>query len=183
MEQVINETYPLNHYSFRNGFVLWQSLQNKNERQLQFRDFVRSYLAELKDSLTTVNEKYVAVTNDLLKSLATIPYQELKENLSQLPADFVSVSKYFSIVVKEVAKQRPEDFFRLAEDMPENRSIIFFSADEDKESVKALKAVQGHDGIKKDFLKERRFNKTMPWKLAAGYALAAGVVIFLVAGN
>jgi hypothetical protein len=182
MEQGINETYPLNHYSFRNGFVVWQSLQNKNERQLQFRDFVRSYLAELKDSLTTVNEKYVAVTNDLLKSLATIPYQELKENLSQLPADFVSVSKYFSIVVKEIAKQRPEDFFRLAEDMPQSKAVIFYAAEGSKEQVGILKGVKGHDQIKAEFLKERKFNNTMPWKILGGIGLLAGVVVVLVAG-
>ena len=155
----LNKTYPLNHYSFRNGFSFWRDLQNKESDHLLFRIFANNKLKDIKDSISSVQNQYVALTNNLIQNIKTIEYTILKDSLTKLPADFRGTSWYFGTVINEISKHRPDFFFRLAEDLPNNRNVIFTAVEDDKQVLQNLKDVENHNEIKEEFFKDRKFGK------------------------
>ena len=175
----LNKSYPLNHFTFRGGFNAWEALENKNIDPTEFRIYADARMHYIKDSFSVVHDRHVLLTNHLIQQLKTIDYAVLKDSLATLPANFRGTGWYFGSVVNEVSKQRPEFFFRLAADMPQHRSIIFSAAEENKRVVGNLKVVEGHASVKKEFFKDRRFGKTMPYKAAGIYALV-GLIVLLI---
>jgi hypothetical protein len=180
MSADLNNAYPLNHHTFRNGIHSWEVLKNKEVDYLQFRDFTVTRHKEIKDSITRLQDTYVLLTSYLIKNLKTLEYDALKDSLTNLPADYRSVSWYFGTVVNEVAKQRPECFFRLADDFPNKKSLIFIAVEENKEVIEGLKRVDTHLEIKKEFFKDRRFGKTLPYRILATYAIVGGLLTWLI---
>jgi tetrahydromethanopterin S-methyltransferase subunit G len=120
------------------------------------------------------------LTNSLIQNIKTIDYNFLKDSLTRLPAEFRSTSWYYGTVINEVSKQRPEYFFRLAEDFPNNRNVIFMAAEDNKQVIQSLKAVENHTDIKKEFFKERKFGKMMPYKIIGTYAIVIGLITLLI---
>lgn len=180
MCEEINQLYPLNHNSFRTGFSMWKILQNKSIDHLAFRDFADKHLKEIKDSIIQVQDRYVRLTNYIMANLKTLDYSFLKDSLTKLPAEYKYSSWYYGSVINEIAKQRPEDFFQLAEDFPNNQNLIFGSVEDNKQVIRGLKATEGHSAIKKAFFKDRRFGKTMPYKIIGTYAIVGGLIALLV---
>ncbi|MEP7142319.1 MAG: hypothetical protein ABI707_05595 [Ferruginibacter sp.] len=180
MSDELNKTYPLNHHSFRNGFYTWKELDNREEDYLMFREFARKRLKKIKDSISNLQDNCVSKTNYIIQNIKAFEYNTLKDSLVKLPAEFSSVSYYYSSVINEVAKQRPEYFFRLAEDFPKNRSLIFMAVEDNKEVVNGLSAVEGHNEIKKEFFKDRRFGKSMPYGIIGTYAVIGGLLAWLI---
>lgn len=155
MTDELNELYPLNHHSFRNAFGSWKEVPNQNLDYLLFRDFADQRLKEIKDSISIRQEEYTKLTNYIIQNLSKIDYNTLKDSLTKLPADYKYLSWYYGTVIGEVAKQQPEYFFKLAEDFPANQDLIFFAAEANKDAYPGLKAVSGHDEVKKSFFKRK----------------------------
>jgi hypothetical protein len=183
MCEELNKLYPLNHNSFRNGFWMWKEIPNKNMDYLVFRNFADKRLKEIKDSISEVQNRYVRLTNYITGNLQTPDYHLLKDSLTKLPAEYKSSSWYYGTVVNEIAKQRPEYFFRLAEDFPDNQNLIFGSIENSKQVIQGLKAVEGYGDAKKAFFKDRRFGRTMPYKIIATYAIVGGLIALLIASK
>jgi len=181
MSEELNKAYPLYQHSFRNGFSSWKKLQNKEITHEQFRGFVDQHLQKFKDSIVQAQNRYVVLTNYIISNLKTFDYTPLRDSLVKLPAEYKYQSWYFGTVINEVSKQRPEYFFRLAEDFPANRSLIFGAVEDNKEVIRELKLVEGHDQIKKEFFKERRSDKTMLYKIIGAYAMIGGLIALLIA--
>lgn len=179
----INSTFDLYHYSFRDGFHMWESFDNKDAYHKEFRVFADNKIKKLKDSITTLQTPYVLLTNEVTKNISTVEYASLKETISKLLADSLSRSQYFSVVVKSICLNRPELFFRLAEDMPEQKSMLF-GVVYGKETFKKLKAVETNSVTKKELFKERRKNRTFTIKAiataVAGAVLLASSLYFLL---
>lgn len=180
MSNELNKIYPLNHYSFRNGFSRWKVLQGKEMEHHQFRGYADIQLKNISDSIIAIQNQYSALHQWLVLNIHTIEYNSLKDSLIKLPTSNESTSSYFGNVVKELSKQKPEYYFKLAEDLPEHKNMIFYAVENNKEVVESLKAVEGHDQVKKEFLKERKFNRTMPFKIIGAYIIAAGLIILLI---
>jgi len=180
MSEVLNNAYPLNHHSFRNGFSTWKTLPIQDAPYMQFRDFANSRLKEIKDSISNQQDKYVTLTSYIVQHLHNLDYSALKESLRMLPATYGNVSKYYGTVINEVAQKRPDYFFMLAEDFPNNQGLIFASVTDKKEVMEGFKAVAGHDTVKKAFFKDRRFGKTMLYKIIGTYAVIIGLLTLLI---
>jgi hypothetical protein len=180
MAHELNRSYPLNHHSFRDGFYSWERIQNKEKDYLQFRELANVLLKSIKDSISLIQDSHGATTNYLVQNVNTVNYSILKDSLTKLPPDYKSKSWYYGTVINEVAKQQPTYFFKLAEDFPENRSLIFIAPDDSKDVLQALKMVEGHDKIKKEFLKDRRFRKTLIYRIIGVYAVVGGLVTWLI---
>jgi hypothetical protein len=52
--------------------------------------------------------------------------------------------------------------------------------EDDEEVIRGLKEVHGHDEIKKEFFKDRRFGKTIPYRILGTYLVVAGLLTWLV---
>lgn len=178
LSKELNKTYPLNGFEFRRGFSSWKEMPDRAAAPAVFRQVADAKLQYIKDSVSSINNRYVLLTSHLLQSITAIDYAVLKDSLTVLPATFRYYSWYFGTVVNACSKQRPEYYFRLAEDLPQNRDVIFMAADDTKETVTGLKAVSGHDGIKKIFLKDRRFDKSMKYKIIGLYGALAGIILY-----
>ena len=171
----------MSHYSFRGGFNSWQTLSNKNIDHAEFRKFTDHRLAEIEDSIRKAQAGHIFVTHKLIQEMPSIEYDSLKENIFKLPTAWNSSSRYFGKALNELSKQRPELYFRMAEDFPEHRQLIFASVEDNKHVIETLKAVEGYSEVKKQFFKERRFNKSMPYKLVATTAVTIGLIVYLIA--
>jgi hypothetical protein len=181
MTDQLNKTYPMNHYPSWNGYSGWKDLSNKESDHAQFKDFADARLKKMKDSISHQQDQYVTLTNSLLRNIKTIEYNSLKDSLTLLPAEFRGTSSYYWTVVNEVSKQRPEYYFRLAEDLPNEKTLIFMSVEEEKPIIENLRAVEGHAAIKKEFFKDRRFGKQMLFRSVAIFALFVGGLTLLIA--
>lgn len=180
MSDELNKSYSLNHHTFRNGFYTWEKLQNKEIDYLQFREFATFRLKQIKDSISKVQDRHTAVTNFLVRNVQTMDYNILKDSLMKLPAQYKNSSWYYGTVINEVAMKRPEYFFRIAEDFPNNRSLIFNAVYDNKEAILVLKEVEGYDEIKKKFFKDIRFGKTLPYRIFGTYAVIGGLLTWLI---
>ena len=137
-------------------------------------------LKEMRDSISQEQDKYVSVTNSLVQNIETIEYGSLKDSLDKLPSASSPNSKYFSAVINEVAKRRPDYFFRLAEDFPDKRSAIFNSVENNKQVIAGLKAVEGHKDAKREFFRSKKFDKHMPIRIIVTTLVAVGIIILVL---
>lgn len=180
MSRELNKDYPLYSHSFRNGYYTWKDLPNKELHYLQFREFADNHIKNIRDSIGRVQARNTALTNYIIQNISTLEYNTLKDSLAKLPPEYAGQSRYYSLAINAAAAQRPEYFFRLAEDFPANKSLIFFSVDNNKEVFSRMKAVEGHDKIKKEFFKEKKFERSIPYKVIGIYAAAAGLITLLI---
>jgi hypothetical protein len=180
MSRELNQSYPLNHHSFRNGYRTWNELLNKETDHLQFREFADNHIMNTRDSIGQLQDRYTALTNYIVQNISTLDYTTLKDSLVKLPAEYAYQSSYYRTVINAAATQKPEFFFRLAEEFPANRQLIFSSVENDKELFSRMKAVEGHDKIKKEFFRERKYEKSIPYKVIGAYAALAGLITLLI---
>lgn len=169
----LNQQYPMQHTSFRGAFSAWKNFEGK---ELGYEDFKRIFDARLhaiEDSMHRVHDNYTSIMNRLIENLPKDSYDSLKAGLRQLPAVWGNNTAYFGRVVNEVSKQKPQFYFLLATDFPSSRDIIFASAEDRREVIERLRVTEGDKEVKREFFKDRRFNKSMPYK-AVG--LTVGVI-------
>lgn len=158
MSREINEAYPLSNHSFRDAFSTWKGLKEKQMHHRQFSVWADKRIKEIKDSISASGDQYTRMTNYITQNIRGIEYTALKDSLVQLRANYTG---YFGAVMDTIAMQQPEYFFRLAEDLPDYRSLIFSSGIYSRRVYTAVKDVKGHDKIKQEFLKERKENRKM----------------------
>jgi hypothetical protein len=180
MTEEINTTYPLNHYSFRNAFSSWSSVDEKQMKHSEFKEYADRKISQTKDSVTALQEQYVSLTNRLIQNISINPYDSLKSGLEKLPVDVTTSGRYFATVVNEVARQNPEYFFRLAEDLPNRKEIIFNSVEKDKKVIAALKSTENHAVVKREFFRSRNFDKWMPLRIIGTAAVTALILVLLL---
>lgn len=182
MSKELNNAYPLNHHTFRGGYYTWEALlkEEKEMSYLPFREWADKRLKEIKDSTSAAQDKYTRLTNHITQNIRQMDYAALKDSLSQLPAEYAGKSRYYGTVIDTVAVQQPEYFFRLAEDFPQHRSLIFWSGVHTKRAHAGLESVEGHDEMKKTFFKERKFNKAFPFYALGSAALGAGLLALII---
>ncbi|MBN2682261.1 MAG: hypothetical protein JXR58_07115 [Bacteroidales bacterium] len=152
----INTSFPLYDFSFYDGFGYWASFNNKNENYQSFQAIANNKATYIKDSLTVLNTPLVEITNELLFKIDTIKYDELKVKLMKLPMEYKSESWYFGTVLNALCNSRPEYFYKLVEDIPEKKEMLFGMADLDKSTRKKLKKVETNSPMQKEFIKYRR---------------------------
>ena len=88
---------------------------------------------------------------------------------------------YYFKAVHEIAEQRPEFFFQLAEDLPDNQQDIFLSINYTKKQLLAkLKSTKGNEMVKKKFFKEKRFEKGIIYQAVLYCAALIGLVVLVV---
>ncbi|MEI9808740.1 MAG: hypothetical protein WDO16_13265 [Bacteroidota bacterium] len=179
----INATFTLHHYSFRNGIALWDSFDNKGIYYKDFKLYADSRIQTIRDSIIAAQTPYVALANELTANMATIDYASLKERLPNLITENSNRTEYFATVVHSICNNRPELFFKLAEDLPGKKEMLFDAVD-DKETIKKLKAIESDSPAKKDFLKAKKKDKAFRTKMITNVALGAAVlgagIFFLV---
>lgn len=176
----INKMFPLYYYSFRNGYYAWNRLSQKNYNYEEFKQNTNAEIKKLYDSIVNKQTNLANTTNFIIKNANQTDYTALRDSLRKLPIEFRSSSWYFGEAVYQISLTDPEYFFRIAEDFPSDKSIVFAAVDSDKNLVKRLKQVQGHDNIKKEFIKEYKFGKSMPYKIIGGYAVLGGLLTWLI---
>ncbi|MCX6317329.1 MAG: hypothetical protein NTW29_08560 [Bacteroidetes bacterium] len=157
----LNKKYPLNHFSFRNGFRYWEEMSGKNTTPEVFQPLADKKLRFVWDSVTQSNEYRLALSNQLIARLPEISYSSLKDSLQLFPFATISNNHYLRNVLRQCSMLQPEYFFRLSEDFKQFRSQIFLTADVEESTISKLKAVPGHEYAKKDFFKQLRFIRSL----------------------
>ena len=163
------------NYSFRNGFGLWNSFDNKSIYHKDFRVYADSRIKMLRDSIVAVRAPYVLLTNEVIKNITTIDYASLKDSVSKLIAENLYQSSYFGTVINSICNNRPDLFFKLVEDIPGKKEMLF-DAVGDKEAIKKLKATATNSAVKKEFFKAKKRDKAFTVKMI-GNAVAGAVVL------
>jgi hypothetical protein len=183
MDDSLNKRFTSYHYSFRNGFGLWNSFKNKEIPFQEFRVYADNKLKEIRDSIVTAHTPYVALADETVNTISTINYSLLKENVAKFATDDASARGYLYKIVNSVCINRPELFFKLADDMPEKRQKLFDVVD-GKASVSQLKAIETDSPSKKEFFKQKKSDKRMTIGMigaaVAGAALLAFSLIVLI---
>jgi hypothetical protein len=176
----LNKEFPLYHYTFRNGYYAW----NKNTyKTINHKQFVEQTDIEIKliyDSIRIKQANFTKTTEFITSNVKQINYSILKDSLKTLPIDYRPQNGYFDKSVYQMTKSNPEYFYKLLQDFPTSKTFIYSAVDQDKELVKQLKQIQGYDDLKKEFLKDYKFGKTMGIKTLATYAVFGGLLAWLI---
>jgi hypothetical protein len=182
----LSQRYPLSSLNYSEAYFTWRALpeNEKNMHYMEFSVLAGKRFKERSDSISAEQDNYVRLTNYLIGNIRSLDYATLKDSLILLPARQAGQSKYYSTVIDTVALQQPEYFFRLAEDLPQHRSLIFSSGGRNKRVFSSLLRVEGYDEIKRDFIKARRSEKAFAIYAVGmsvfGYAIIAGLIIAIL---
>lgn len=176
----LNKEFPLHHYTFRNGYYAWEKQPDKSINHDKFIAQTEKEMGIIYDSISKKQNAFTNTTNFITANAGQANYSILKDSISTLPIDYRPQSGYFDKSVYQMTKANPEYFYKLLQDFPSGKKFIYFAVDQDKELVKQLKQVQGYDDLKKEFLKDYKFGKTMPYRIIGTYAIIAGLLTWLI---
>ncbi|MBK6836317.1 MAG: hypothetical protein IPG89_19470 [Bacteroidetes bacterium] len=176
----LNSEFPLNRFTFRNGYIAWEKQANKSVNHNEFVQQIDKEIVVVFDSISKNQNAFTKTTNFILDNVGQGSYPVLKDSLSKLPIDYKPRSGYFDKAVYQMVNSNPENFYKLLQDFPSSKTFIYFAVDYDKELVKKLKEVQGYDLLKKEFFKDYRYRKSMPYRIFGTYAAAAGFIALLI---
>lgn len=166
-------------FGYWEGDGLWESFGEK--RDTYFRYFIpvaNARIQALRDSFTAQEKPNTRITRYLIDNIASLDYNTLKDSLTKLPSEYPYKSEYFNAVIDSVCARRPDLFFRLAEDLPDQRDVIFASADNRREIRKKLKEVAPDSPLKKEFLKGKRREKFYNIAGTTGILLVDALIIY-----
>lgn len=186
LDRELSEVYPLSYHDFREGFDTWEKLpeHEKNMPYLQFRAFADEKLKQMKDSITTLHGKCIILKNNIIQNIHSLDYNVLKDSLNHLLVVYGGPSRYFGLVIDTVALRYPEYFFRLAEDLPQHKQSILSNGIYNKQAFSGLASVEGHDEVKREFLKKRKEMRVSTYQAVGsavvGYGLMAALIIILL---
>jgi hypothetical protein len=180
LSEKLNKEYPLNHYTFRNGYYAWTNRVDKSINHTNFIEQIDKTIKHIYDSISTNQIKFTRTTEFIIRNIKKQNYSILKDSLKTLPINWRPQSGYFDKSVYQLVKSNPEYFYKLLQDFPNDKKFIWFAVDSDKELVKQLKQVQGYDELKKEFLKDYKFGKTMGYRIIGTYAVIAGLLTWLI---
>jgi hypothetical protein len=176
----LNNEFPLYHYTFRNGYYAWEKQPNKTINHNEFIEQTDKEIAIIYDSISRKQTAFTKTTNFITDHVGQTNYSTLIDSLSTLPIDYRPQSGYFDKSVYLISKANPENFYKLLQDFPTSKTFIYFAVDQDKELIKQLKQVQGYDDLKKEFFKDYKYGKTMPYRIIGTYAIIAGLITWLI---
>ncbi len=165
MSSEIDKTYPLSQPNHYEAYESWNNLPYKIKHYLMFQNLANNKIDAVKHAIMQRLEKYESVKKFIAQNAKTASYEVLRDTLSKLSTgkgrqQDIEKWRYYLRAVHEIAEQKPEFFFKLAEDLPDNQHDIFFSIDHtEKELLAKLKSVVGQESIKKKFIKEKRSEK------------------------
>ena len=171
----INSQFSIQHYSFRG----YNHFDMGNQQLLpyeQFKILADKKINELRDSLVFKHSNYTSITNEVLDNFRTIDYGFLKERIEKLgktPDGF----DYFNVIIKKVSSEKPEWFYKLAEDIPSNKELMFASV-YGSSVVKKLKAVETDSPVKKEFLKYKRKDRRFTFEAIGISIMGAALLAF-----
>jgi hypothetical protein len=180
LSQRINGDFPLQHYSFRNGFDAWDAWPAKAMPPQAFNTLLTGQLQLVYDNIAVLHKRYAQTLQFIQSNSSNIAYETFKDSLLSLPKNDRSQSRYFYTALQAVAKHHPEYVFQLAEDCPQDQSTIFTSANQDKTLVATLQQVPGHDATKAAFIRDYKAGKRMPYYLVGMYLLLGGIISVLL---
>jgi hypothetical protein len=165
----VDHLFRMYSHPFEDRYDSWEKLKNKRMNHSEFRIFTDARIKYIRDSTVERHNRYLEIMNYLIQNISIIEYAVLRDSLAKLPMD--DVNSYYKRVVYEVANNKPEFFFRLVEDHTfTKQNYLFYSIGaRDKEVLKKLESVAGHDKIKRDFFRDIKSRKIMP---VAGMGLA-----------
>jgi hypothetical protein len=115
----------------------------------------------------------------VIKNIGSIDYTSLKDSISKLPVKDESAKGYVGAIINSVCNNRPALFFKLAEDMPDRKEMLF-EAFYDKETIRKLKAVETDSDAKKEFLKAKKKEKGFVVRAIAIAAAGAALLGFSI---
>ncbi|MBN2613755.1 MAG: hypothetical protein JXB00_19515 [Bacteroidales bacterium] len=176
----LNKEFPLNHYTFRNGYYAWEKQPNKTINHNSFIEQTNKEIGIIYDSIFLKQMVLTKTTAYISENVGQANYSILKDSINALPIDYRPQSGYFDKSVYQMAKSNPEYFYKLLQDFPTSKKFIYFAVDHDKELVKDLKRVHGYDDLKKEFFKEYKYGKTMPYRIIGTYAIITGLLTWLI---
>lgn len=176
----LNKEFPLYHYTFRNGYYAWEKQPQKSINQTAFIQQTDKEIAIIYDSISEKQNDFTKTINFIIYNVKQANYKTLKDSISTLPIDWRPQNGYFDKSVFHMSKTNPEYFYKLLQDFPTSKKYIYIAVDHDKELVKQLKQVQGYDDLKKEFFKDYKYAKTMPYRIIGTYAIIAGLLTWLI---
>lgn len=176
----LNYKFPLNHYSFRNGYYAWNKLSNKDFNLEEFKKYTDLETQTIYDSIFNIQTRLTKTTNFITENVREASYSVLKDSISTLPITYRPQSGYFDKSVYQISKANPEYFYKLLQDFPASKNFIYSAIEKDNELVKQLKQVQGYDSLKKEFIKDYKYGKSMPYRVIGLYVVVGGLLAWLI---
>lgn len=176
----LNKEYPLYHYTFRNGYYAWANRPDKGSMPDQFITQTNKEIQFLYDSISSEQNRFTQTTEFILRNVNQSNYSIIKDSLKKLPIRYSSQFGYFNKSVYEVVKSNPVYFYRLLQDFPNDRKYIWLAVDSDRKLIKQLKRIDGYDELKKEFVKDYNFNKSMGYKIIGTYTVVAALITWLI---
>jgi hypothetical protein len=187
MGNEVSGTYQKYHYMVVDEFDEWKQLPNTNIDPSQFSLYINEKFWQIKDSIGSMLDPYVLLLNDVTRNIITIDYNSLCDSLVRLC--FTPDDRYYYLnLTNVVAKQKPEYFFRLAEDLPEYRHAILlsgaynmvFSINANKKDIERLMAVEGYNETKKEFSKNAANCRTDKIRPLASMVATVGTIALVL---
>lgn len=172
----LDNKFPLNNYSYRNGFNAWNMLVNKSYDHNKFKQNTDREIQTISDSIFNIQTRLIQTTDFITSFVKKVNYSVLRDSIKALNINYSPQSGYFDKSVYQMAKTNPEHFYKLLQDFPKNKKLIYLAVEKDKELIKQLKQVQGYKYLKKEFLKNYRFGKSMLYRGIGMYALCVGLI-------
>lgn len=181
MSDSLHQKFPLYYYHYDHSF--YQKLDQlpyiKSPHEI-FAPSANKHIKAIFDSVSIIQTKFVATTNYIIDHAHQSDYSTLKDSLKKLPIEYRSRSNYFGKSVYQLSKANPNSFYRILEDFPQDKTIIYFAVEDDKELVKTLKKIEGNDLEKKKYKKELRTNTQMRITGIGMYVLVGVLITWLI---
>ncbi|MDJ1468134.1 hypothetical protein QNI19_16275 [Cytophagaceae bacterium DM2B3-1] len=174
----VNAMYPIDHYSFYEGYRYWDRFTNTQDYYQDFRVFADNRLKIIRDSVIEAKSSRSQLTQHTVNNISTISYTELKNNLIELSDD--SERRYFSAIVHAVCMQRTDLLFKLADDNPSLKEKLLYSI-QGKEAIQKIRATETNSTFKREVIKDRRQTTAMLIKIGTLYAALGVLVVYLIA--
>jgi hypothetical protein len=147
----INNKFPLHHYSFRNGLAIREGFRNKETDYGAFKKFADQKILAIRDSVERDQVAHTKITEDIVANISTMSYETLKDYTQKLPIEYET--EYFSVVVNAICMNRPEFFFRLADELPKKKQQLFDAVDTNRIILKKLSDAPINSPSKNEFFR------------------------------
>ena len=180
LSERINAAFPLQHYSFRNGFAAWDAWPAKAMPHPAFNTLLTSQLQLIFDNTAAIHNRYTQTLRFMQAAAKEISYNTFKDSLYSLPQQYGVHSSYFHEAMQAVAIHHPAYVFQLVEENPQDQSLIIASVQQHKALVGMLRQVPGHDATRAAFIKDYKAGKRMPYLIVGVYLLLGGLLTVLI---
>lgn len=176
----LDKEFPLFHFSFYSGYGAWDRLKEKGLDHESFMLLTNSDIRSVYDSIAKDETRHTNTTNFIKENAGSVGNSQLRDSLRTLPVTYCPNSCYFIRSVYAMAKADPVVFYQILEDNPSNKTIVHYAVSDDKELIKRLSAVDGYNSLRREFIKDRRYDRSIPYRVFGAYAVIAGLITWLI---